>query len=473
MIRFVFCVISILSLCSTSFSSQWIKNFGTTEIYTTIASDVYDDGIIVAGNISPTLLPTKKTAFLLKIDQNGSVNWHKIYYGNNEYIYSVKRTMDNGFIVAGKASGSIWIAKLDDKGNIQWQNLYGSSKPNTTSYILETSDGGYLVLYTANSSNGNSDLCILRLDSNGNILWQKGYDSGEEEEALSVVSISDGYVVVGRKKGINSFLFLMKIDFSGNVKWSKVYNIEFSNISYVKRTVNENLIVIGSFYRYEDSYANSDIFIVKFDKNGNILWQKAIDKTAFDYGSDIVEDGDGYIAVGRVQIKDNIDILAVKLDNNGNILWNKLYGGSRTDSPVSIHKTIDGLFIVGGSNSFSFISDVLIVKTDKSGNIPNCSRVYETNVSMYDLEINSSDVNFYAYDTYISAKTLSTMVSDKLIDHSFVCIYDLKSETEISDTSGNGGGCSTNSTSSFMVYVFVVILTFMYRKLLPLIRQGQ
>lgn len=207
--------------------------------------------------------------WIVKLDKQGEIEWQKTYGGQYaDVLRSMEQTTDNGYILAGysnspisgdktdnnKGIGDFWIIKINDTGEIQWQNTYGAEGDDQPYVIHQTSDGGYVVGGNSNSKNAltslggivsnGTDYWILKLDKEGGVLWSKTYDFGKVDILTSLVENKDqsyligGYAqteskvpregIVGKavglvakeKDGINDYIAL-KIDDKGEELWSK------------------------------------------------------------------------------------------------------------------------------------------------------------------------------------------------------------------------------------------------------------
>lgn len=207
--------------------------------------------------------------WIVKLDKQGEIEWQKTYGGQYaDVLRSMEQTTDKGYILAGysnspisgdktannKGIGDFWIIKINDTGEIQWQNTYGAEGDDQPYVIHQTLDGGYVVGGNSNSKNAltslggivsnGTDYWILKLDEEGGVLWSKTYDFGKVDILTSLVENKDqsyligGYAqteskvpregIVGKavglvakeKDGINDYIAL-KIDDKGEELWSK------------------------------------------------------------------------------------------------------------------------------------------------------------------------------------------------------------------------------------------------------------
>jgi len=247
---------------------------------------------------------------------------------------SIRQTSDGGYILVGTTSSNdgdvtgnngykdYWVVKLSSSGTIQWQKTYGGPNDDVASCIRTTSDGGYIVagyksLAPPTMVGDQRDYWIIKLDSSGNIQWQNTYGGENWDEANSIEQTTDGgYIVAGTSASLYNF-------------------------------------VIGNHGYY-------DYWVIKLNAAGTLEWQKSLGgssadmarciKQASDGGYFIV--GDSSSANGDVTINNGTyDYWVVKLSSTGNMQWQKSFGGNKDDIVTGIDTTADGGCIVLGFSS--------------------------------------------------------------------------------------------------------------------------
>jgi len=353
-----------------------------------------DGGYIVAG-YTTSFGAGSLDLFLIKTDANGNVIWAKTYGGTDyDIASSVQQTSDGGYIVAGyttsfgAGNSDVFLIKTDADGNIIWAKTYGGTSSDYAFSVQQTSDGGYIVAGTTWSFGaGAEDLFLIKTDANGNVVWAKTYGGTLWDQAYSVQQTSDGgYIVAGYTKSFGagwSDIFLIKTDADGNIIWAKTYGGTGDDwASSVQQTYDGGYIVAGTTRSFGAD--SSNVFLIKTDANGNIIWAKTYGGTDYDKALSVQQTSDGgYIVAGWTTSfgAGYADLFLLKMDANGNIMWAKTYGGTSSDYALSVQQTSDGGYIVAGY-TYSFGAgywDIFLIKTDANGNIGSCSIVQNAN----------------------------------------------------------------------------------------------
>jgi hypothetical protein len=324
-----------------------------------------DGGYIVAGE---TYSLGADGVFLIKTDANGNIIWAKTYGGTGgEGAFSVQQTSDGGYIVAGYTGSwpyyDIFLIKTDANGNIIWAKAYGGTSGDQAYSVQQTSEGGYIVAgYTESFGAGYGDIFLIKTDANGNVQWAKTYGGTDWDVARSVQQTSDGgYIVAGRTGSFGAGdydIFLIKTDANGNIIWAKTYGgISYDRASSVQQTSDGGYIVAGWTYSFG---AGGDIFLIKTDASGNVIWAKTYGETGGDYASSVQQTSDdGYIVAGS-----NSDVFLIKTDANGNIgSCSIVQNASPTVNTVSPTVTTPSLSVSSPSFTVNSVSPTVTTPT--------------------------------------------------------------------------------------------------------------
>jgi hypothetical protein len=383
---------------------EWAKTYGDTAAQS--IQQTTDGGYIVAGATGPFVYDLD--ALVMKLDSSGNIDWQKTYgdrWGAWDKAKSIQQTADGGYIVAGYFERYLWVFKLDSSGTIDWQKAYGViDSPYTyeARSIQQTADGGYIVA-GATFEIGYKDALVMKLDSSGNIDWQKIYVEGA---AQSIQQTADGCYIVAGFDGGN--IWVLKLDNSGNVVWRKTYAGDYLIYTFsLQQTADGGYIVAGG---------SGDFWVLKLDESGNVVWHKTYGGNGNDQAQSIQQTADGgYIVAGLIDFSytggvDYADVWVFKLDESGNVVWQKTYGGvgESYDVANSVQQTADGGFIVAcvigdfstGPSSFGS----LILKLDSNGEIPGCGIMHTSDALIMEPSLSVED-------TSVEAQTMNATIS--------------------------------------------------------------
>jgi hypothetical protein len=313
------------------------------------------------------------------------VKFAKTYGGTgDEFPYSVQQTSDGGYIVAaytnsfGAGDYDIFLIKTDANGNISWAKTYGGTTRDRVYSIRQTSDGGYIVGgWRSPASSTVDDVFLIKTDANGNLQWAKTFGGIGDDQDNSIQQTSDGgYIMTG---GTASFgagnwdIWLIKTDANGNIIWAKTYGGTNDDYAFsVQQTSDGGYIMAGETRSF--GAGNRDVFLIKTDANGDLEWAKTYGGTGDDITWSVQQTSDGgYIVAAYTSSfgAGGWDIFLIKTDTNGNLQWAKTYGGTSNDYAYSVQQTSDGGYIVAGfTSSFGAGgSDFFLIKTDANGNL--------------------------------------------------------------------------------------------------------
>jgi hypothetical protein len=412
-----------VSLTSVSPSvSSWAKTYGGLGGSGAQSVDrTSDGGYIVAGytNATSWVAPGSSQGgydsdgWLLKLDASGNVQWQKSYRTPGiDALYKVKQTSDGGFVAVGLTRlanwGDVnaWVLRVDSQGNVVWDNSYGGSQTEQANDVIQTVDGGFLVVGFAYSFGG-LPAWVLRLDSGGGILWQKAYNSTlGDSDASSVVATSDGgFVIAGEYRSditssqTYSELWLFKINGDGALDWQKAYaGAGKGDIGYsLYQTSDQGFVVAGFTTSYGAAWAA--VWVLKLDSQGDVVWQKAYGgggMAMFHEAYSVVQLSDGSFVVAGFSF-DQFSPgqtgtgLVLRLDSSGSVIWSRTYGPGQVWQTVA--SSDGGILLVGSTSQM-----VMVVKLDSSSVVgPGCALEGSFNSTTVDstmVPVSTGDTSF-------------------------------------------------------------------------------
>ena len=287
---------------------------------------------------------------------------------------SVQQTLDGGYIIAGCTGGlpyyDAYLIKTDSLGNVLWENTFGDSLSDWGYSVQQTVDSGYILVgWTESFGAGLNDVYLIKTDSSGSLLWDKTYGDSLRDYGRSVQQTTDGgYIIAGEK---DRDIYLVKTDSAGEVVWEMTYGPGITDIGYSsQQTLDGGYVIVGVTY---SSATQGDVCLIKTDSLGNTVWETIHGGSLNDMGHSVHQSLDGgYIVAGATGSfgQGSYDVYLVKADSLGNVLWDTTYGGSADDCGFSVRQTSDSGYIISGY-TFSFGSggDLYLIKTDSLGNI--------------------------------------------------------------------------------------------------------
>jgi len=346
---------------------SWIKTFGgkkDDEVRSVIPTK--DGGFIVAGDTN-SFGAEKSDIWIVKLDKKGNKIWEKIFGAEDEdHAYSIIQTKDGGYAVAGstKSFGNggfdFWILKLDKDGNRIWDGTYGDIYWEEAYSIIETKNGGFIVSgYTLSSIRGSFDLWIVKLNKEGDIIWDKSYGGKEWDEARSMIQTKEEEIILaGFTKSLGAGerdIWILKLNKDGTKVWEKTFGRkDWDEAHSIIQTKDGGFVIAGK--TSSSSNGSFDFWILKLDKNGNKVWDKTFGAKEWDEAISILQTkDDGYIIAGNTKSfgAGMFDIWIIKLNKNGKKVWEKTFGGSDWEYAKSIIQTKDkGIIIIGDTKSF-------------------------------------------------------------------------------------------------------------------------
>lgn len=347
-----------------------------------------DGGYLVAG--STQLIPSgQDDALLIRLNAQGDVLWQHSYGSDvgNEVFTDCCIGNDGGFLCLGQTTSygagglDVWFVKVDDNGAIQWSNTYGSATNDQSSYLVPVPPDRYVT--AANTTNGSGtqfDAFALSINNTGVKQWSRSYSNGTDNLTILWADPASATIWAGgiQFNTLGSFDgLLMSIHASTGVPiQARTYGL--GSLYFNFPTPDGDLFAAdgsalpGSSERWA--------WAIKVDPlTGTPKWSYLYGIPGQNYRSRAIPALDGGFALTLIDPTLNpahtaTDAIVARIDLDGQLLWSFDYGGSGPDRLLDIQPTRDSGFVFCGTYYYQDATkqDILLVKTDRNGQVNNC-----------------------------------------------------------------------------------------------------
>jgi hypothetical protein len=337
----------------------------------------------------------KKDAWLVRLDGNGNVLWQQAYGGSgDDFANVVRQTSDGGFLFSGPSntmaggvtgghgSQDFWVVKTDSIGAVVWQKCYGGTLADVPLALDLAPDGGYVIAGTTYSNDGDvsgnhggGDYWLIKIDSAGTLIWQKAFGGTAYDFAHAVAADRDsGYILSGYARSGNGDVLLnngqedmwiLKLDRNGNLLWQKSYGgTGGEGALAVRQTTEGGFVLTGTTHSFNidvvGSHGGHDVWVVKINSTGDLEWTRCLGGSSHDDAADLQLCDDGGFVIAGITTSADGDVTVsrgmedywmVKLNETGSLEWQVTAGGTDEDISCSIDQDDAGNFILAGYTS--------------------------------------------------------------------------------------------------------------------------
>lgn len=269
---------------------QWEQTFGGTDVDRAEAIQQTADGGYIAAGFSASLNGDVGGNFgnfdfwLIKLDAGGNLLWEQNYGGSGpDWAYELETTSDGGFLLSGSTISTdhdvldnngfydYWVIKVDQNGTLLWSQNFGGTGEDRAYFVREATDGNYIISGSTYSNNddvggnfGGSDFWIIKIDVDGNLIWEENF-GGQGSEWAWAVDITDdgGAVVTGRTNTANGTgnvssnnggtdFWLIKLSDNGELEWENSFGGSSKEVPYSVHQTNDMGYVIAGYSESSD-----------------------------------------------------------------------------------------------------------------------------------------------------------------------------------------------------------------------------
>jgi hypothetical protein len=358
-----------------------------------------------------------------------TIDWKKVLGGSgNDYGYTMVKTPDGGYLVAGRTSSNnngdvgptkggldMWVVKLNAAGAITWQKTYGGNSDEIASAAAVTQDGGYVIAgYTITNNNGDVgvnhggiDFWVIKINGNGVLQWQKTLGGNADEWPHAVTVTSEGRIVVagytksnnngdvGANHGNEDFWVVMLENTNGAMVWKKSIGGNGTEIAKAVAPATDGGVFVGGYTTSNNNgdvpatKGSSDFFVVRLDKDGGITWKKTLGGSSIEELNGLaVAPNNTLIAVGNTKSNNTGDVgpttgsedywITSLNAGTGALNWQRSMGGQSPDAARSVMVKANGAIVVAGHVYSTNTGDVMgnpgngdfwVVQLNANGNL--------------------------------------------------------------------------------------------------------
>jgi len=382
-------LIGTLFVLSTLFASQssatFSKIFGGKE--DDIANSVVqtDQGYLIAGQSKSFSSNRDFDAYLIHIDKSGEKLWSKVYGGKDDDIANDIVKFGDRYIFVGSTESygnerlSYFMTKIDSNGEIDWQKSYYRDEDDKYSANAIATDGKRAVIAGTEEHlsfmSSKINPLLVEIDENATRGWRGYYGGKDEDYAKAIIWADNGYLMAGKTETYghgDEDAYLVKVNSLGAKEWFHAYGGKDDDEAHDIIATEDGYILVGSTESF--GLNRKSVFVVKIDKKGKVVWQRTYGGNHDDEGYAITQSPDGgFVIVGKSESfsrSNGYDLYLFKIDAKGTLQWEQTYGGESDDAGYDIITTKDGYLIVGEQKTrISRDSEVWILKVQFNGKL--------------------------------------------------------------------------------------------------------
>ena len=384
----IFCLTVLAAgTAGAELDTLWVRTYGAGANDGFRSAIPTDDGGALAVGFTHSFGPADVNVFAVRTDEDGDTLWMRAYGGPGmDYGYSVCEAHDGGHIIAGYTTSfgagneDVYVLKIDSAGDTVWTRTYGGSEPDEAYSVCATTDGHYAIAGRTDSyGSGFNDLYLLKLDSTGDTAWTRVYGDSLYDWGQGICETGDGNIgVCGSKWGVsdNLDIYVLKVDPAGNLLWENTYgNTGPVNPDWGTWAISrcDTEMVVAAF-RGIEGVDPLDACFLRVQMDGTQLGYPRYSKAYYQRCNSIcVAPGEGFLLCGYAKepTYQTNDLLLLRRDPAGGWIWEQTIGGPGWDWGNSVVHLGGGYYLISGqTESFGaggYDAWLLMMKEEEAG----------------------------------------------------------------------------------------------------------
>ncbi len=255
-----------------------------------------------------------------------------------------------------------------------WNKTYGNTEFDEIYDMVPCTSGGYaLTGHTYSWGAGNADAWLVRVDAEGNFLWNKTFGRANYDYGKAIVALSDGFAIAGYTSSFSASYdyWLIRTNLDGDELWNVTFGGTDGDYAYdLVASTGGGFTLVGHTYSFGAAVA--DTWLLHTDSMGNHVWNETYSGPYFDIGTGLVEcSTGGYAICGYMnpQPAGDSDAWLIRTDAGGNHQWNQTFGNTGYDQTFSLIECSSGGFAIAGrTGSYDSSQAAWLIRTDAGGN---------------------------------------------------------------------------------------------------------
>lgn len=359
----------------------WVETYGTSRNETGIGVQELEDGSLVVVGTS-TLLGGNSQVFVSKADAEGNEIWSKGVGDFGATATDITLSADGNIVIGAIRNDDPYLLQIDGEGVLQWDNVLGFGAIQGLQSVALAEDGGYIMVASISILIGD-EMTIIKTDSEGDFEWMSSAvenDNGSRLEARSVIQTQDGgFVGLSNIGGGVNAAFVYKVNSEGDSVWIQQHFLQGDGVEIfeIGEGRDGSLYIVGEG-ELEGEDSDTEVFVLKLDSEGNLLWEQVYNYDRFESGKKIIATSNGNLLISGTTNSFNgtgNDILGLQINASGEVIWQESYGTTGNadfDQGFAILQLGDGGYMLAASsNSFNERGDFdhYLLRLDKDGEV--------------------------------------------------------------------------------------------------------
>lgn len=308
-----------------------------------------------------------------------TLEWNITWGGSNyDDSMGVETESSNIFITGrtnsyGVGYGDLYLAKFDTNGNLLWNETWGGTGYDVSNGISVGASDVYILGFTDSMSATSYDVVLVKYDFSGKQLWNTTWCGINFDLGTGVDVSTDGIYIVAYTNSIGEGGYdtlIAKYDFAGILLWNTTWGFPYADMGKSIAVAADGIFITG--YTNSIELWNDKVFLLKYTKTGDLLWNITWGGAGRDYGESVAVDAESVYITGSTNSFSggDYDIFLVRYDFDGNLIWNVTWGGPNDDSGNYVRVNNDGIYITGSTYVNATTGhDAVLLKYDFDGTL--------------------------------------------------------------------------------------------------------